>query len=383
MSVVKKLLKVLITGANGFIGKNLQLHLAARQDVRVVCFTRDHAVDQLPELLQGVDFVFHLAGINRPQDPQEFVLGNTNLTQALCDAVANVAATTGKKVPVVCSSSIHANCDNLYGHSKRAAENALFALQRSHGVPVHVFRLPNVFGKWCKPNYNSAVATFCYNIARGLPIQINDPAAPVMLVYVDDVISRFLQLMDGADAAVDAEGFATVAPQQYTSTVGELARLIQSFKNSRGTLMTERVGAGLVRALYASYVSYLPVEAFVYAVPQHGDGRGVFVEMMKTPDCGQFSYFTAHPGITRGGHYHHTKTEKFLVIKGQARFKFRHMQTGETHERVTRGDKAEIVETVPGWTHDITNVGDDEMVVMLWANEVFDRERPDTFACPV
>ena len=250
------------------------------------------------------------------------------------------------------------------------------------GAVAHLFRLPNVFGKWCRPNYNSAVATFCHNIARGLPIQINDPAAPVTLVYVDDVVERFIELMDGADAAVDAEGFATVTPQ-YTTTVGELARLIETFRASRDTLVTERVGTGLVRALYSTYVSYLPPELFAYTVPMHGDARGVFVEMLKTPDCGQFSFFTAHPGITRGGHYHHTKTEKFLVIKGEARFKFRHMQTGETHELVTSGAKAEIVETVPGWTHDITNIGSDEMVVMLWANEVFDRAKPDTYACPL
>nr|WP_202428213.1 capsular polysaccharide biosynthesis protein CapF [Malikia spinosa] len=372
----------MITGANGFVGKNLQLHLAERQDVEVVCFTREHSVAQLPALLQGVDFVFHLAGINRPQDPAEFVTGNADLTQALCEAVAEMATASGKKVPVVYTSSTQAARDNPYGQSKRAAEDALFALQRDHGVPVHVFRLPNVFGKWCKPNYNSAVATFCHNIARDLPIQINDPASPVTLVYVDDVIERFVQLMDSADAAVDAEGFATVTPQ-YSSTVGELAGLIQTFKDSRQTLMTERVGTGLVRALYATYVSYLPVEAFTYTVPMYGDPRGVFAEMLKTPDCGQFSYFTAHPGITRGGHYHHSKTEKFLVIKGQARFKFRHMQTGESHELVTSGTKAEIVETVPGWTHDITNIGSDEMIVMLWANEVFDRQRPDTFACPL
>ena len=375
-------MKVLITGSNGFVGKNLQLRLAERKDVRMVCFTRDEDVSQLPALLHGVDFVFHLAGVNRPLDPAEFVSGNTDLTQALCKVVANVAETTGKKVPVVYTSSTQAAHENAYGNSKRGAEDALLELQRIHAVPVHVFRLPNVFGKWCKPNYNSAVATFCHNIARGLPIQINDPAAPVTLAYVDDVINRFLQLMDGADAIVDAEGFATVAPQ-YTCTVAELARVIQSFKESCTTLMTERVGTGLVRALYATYVSYLPAESFAYAVPQYTDKRGVFVEMLKTPDCGQFSYFTAHPGITRGGHYHHSKTEKFLVIKGEARFKFRHMQTGETHELVTRGDKAEIVETVPGWTHDITNIGEDEMIVMLWSNEVFDRENPDTIACKV
>lgn len=375
-------MKVLITGANGFVGKNLQLHLFERKDVNVVCFTRGDDVAQLPTLLQGVDFVFHLAGVNRPQDPAEFVAGNTDLTRVLCQAVGAVAEAIGKKIPVVYTSSTQAVRDNAYGVSKLGAENALFELQREHGVPVHVFRLPNVFGKWCKPNYNSAVATFCHNIARDLPIQVNDPAAPMTLVYVDDVVTRFLQLMDGADACRDAGGFDAVAPL-YTTTVGELARQIQAFKDSRSTLMTDRVGTGLVRALYATYVSYLPPELFAYTVPQYGDPRGVFAEMLKTPDCGQFSYFTAHPGITRGGHYHHSKTEKFLVIKGQARFKFRHMHTGQQYELVTSGTKAEVVETVPGWTHDITNIGTDEMVVMLWANEVFDRARPDTFACKV
>jgi UDP-2-acetamido-2,6-beta-L-arabino-hexul-4-ose reductase len=375
-------MKVLITGASGFVGKNLQLHLAERKDVEVVCFTREHTAAQLPDLLQGVDFVFHLAGINRPQDPQEFVTGNVDLTQALCRAMGAIAVASGKKVPVAYTSSTQADRDNPYGLSKRGAESALFRLRTEQGVPVHVFRLPNVFGKWCKPNYNSAVATFCHNITRGLPIQVNDPAAPVTLVYVDDVIERFMQLMDGADAAVGADGFDSVTPQ-YTATVGELARQIQAFKDSRVSLTTERVGNGLVRALYATYVSYLPPVRFAYTLPQYGDPRGVFAEMLKTPDCGQFSYFTAHPGVTRGGHYHHSKTEKFLVIKGQARFKFRHMQTGETHELLTSGDKAEVVETVPGWTHDITNIGPDEMVVMLWANEVFDRSKPDTYACPL
>ena len=375
-------MKVLITGASGFIGKNLQLHLTERKDVQVVCFTRDHDVAQIPVLLDEVDFVFHLAGVNRPQDPQEFVSGNVGLTVALSRAVGEVAAALGKKIPVVYSSSTQADRDNAYGASKLEAENALFALRAEHGVPVHVYRLPNVFGKWCKPNYNSAVATFCHNIARNLPIRVNDPAAPVTLAYVDDVIACFVQLMDGAGAVVNRDGFATVAPQ-YTTTVGELSRLIEAFRDSRTTLMTERVGSGLVRALYSTYVSYLPVESFAYSVPQYADPRGVFVEMLKTPDAGQFSFFTAHPGITRGGHYHHSKTEKFLVIKGEARFKFRHMQTGQTHELVTRGEKAEVVETVPGWTHDITNIGSDEMVVMLWANEVFDRSRPDTFSCAV
>ncbi|WP_458766434.1 UDP-2-acetamido-2,6-beta-L-arabino-hexul-4-ose reductase [Cupriavidus basilensis] len=374
-------MKVLITGANGFVGKNLQLHLAVRKDVQMVCFTRADDKAQLPALLEGVDFVFHLAGVNRPEDPKEFS-DNVDLTQVLSEAVCAEAKAKGKKVPIVYTSSIQAGRDSAYGQSKREAEVALIAAARGHQVPVHIFRLPNVFGKWCKPNYNSAVATFCHNIARGLPIQINDPAALVTLVYVDDVVERFIQLMDGADAVVDTDGFATVTPQ-YTAAVGELALQIQAFKDSRETLVTERVGTGLVRALYATYVSSLPVEAFTYTVPQHSDPRGVFVEMLKTPDCGQFSFFTAHPGITRGGHYHHTKTEKFLVIKGQARFKFRHMQTGQTHELLASGERPEIVETVPGWTHDITNIGTDEMIVMLWANEVFDRARPDTFSCPL
>jgi len=375
-------MNVLITGADGFVGKNLRLFLSERKDVQVDCFTRADEIERLPALLRKADFVFHLAGVNRPQDPQEFASGNAELTQALCQALCNEVQATGRRIPVIYTSSTQANCDNLYGHSKRGAEDALFAARDSYQIPVHVFRLPNVFGKWCKPNYNSAVATFCYNVARGIPIQVNDPAAPVTLVYVDDVIDRFVQLMDGADAQVDADGFAVVSPQ-YTSTVGELAEHIQSFRNSRDSLVIGRVGTGLVRALYATYVSYLPVDSFAYTVPQYGDPRGVFVEMLKTPDCGQFSFFTAHPGITRGGHYHHTKTEKFLVIKGRARFKFRHMHTGETHELVTSGEKAEIVETVPGWTHDITNIGEDEMVVMLWANEIFDRARPDTYACPL
>lgn len=375
-------MKVLITGAGGFVGKNLQQHLSERKDVEVVCFTRANTAADLPRLLEGVDFVFHLAGVNRPQDPQEFLTGNVDLTAALVEAVEGNMRARGRRISIVYTSSTQAAHDNPYGASKRTAEQALHALAARTGAAAHVFRLPNVFGKWCRPNYNSAVATFCHNIARGLPIQINDPDAPVTLVYVDDVVERFIELMDGADAAVDAEGFATLTPQ-YTTSVGELARQIKIFRDSRDTLVTERVGSSLLRALYSTYVSYLPPESFAYTVPMHGDSRGVFVEMLKTPDCGQFSFFTAHPGITRGGHYHHTKTEKFLVIKGEARFKFRHIQTGDTHELVTSGNKAEIVETVPGWTHDITNIGIDEMVVMLWANEIFDRAKPDTYACPL
>ncbi len=371
-------MKVLITGADGFVGKNLQLRLRERKDVEVVTFTRADSMADLPQRLNSVDVVFHLAGVNRPKDPSEFVAGNVKLTQELCRAVRYAS----RPMRVLLSSSTQARLDNPYGSSKRQAEQAVQALTGINGTSVHVFRLPNVFGKWCKPNYNSAVATFCHNIARDLPVQINDLSAKVTLLYVDDLLDRFIDLMDGADAIPDADGFETVAPQ-YTVTVGELVRQITAFRESRDSLLVARVGNGFARALYATYLSYLPVERFAYEVPQYGDLRGVFVEMLKTPDCGQFSYFTAHPGITRGGHYHHTKTEKFLVIKGQARFRFRHMQTGQIHELETRAEKPEIVETVPGWTHDITNIGQDEMVVMLWSNEIFDRARPDTYACPL
>jgi len=368
-------MKVLITGSNGFVGKNLIAHLRERKDVEVVCFTRDDDVAQLLPLMATVDFVFHLAGVNRPETVAEFKVGNTDLTLALCDAIK----ASGKTTPVLYTSSSQATSDNPYGSSKLAAEQALLELERSIGAPVHLFRLPNVFGKWARPNYNSAVATFCHNIARGLPIQINDPLARVNLVYIDDVIARFVSVMDGE---LSAKPFVEVSPI-YDITVGELANQLNAFRNSRNTLISEPVGTGLVRALYSTYVSYLPVESFTYDVPKYSDPRGVFVEMLKTGDSGQFSYFTAHPGVTRGGHYHHTKTEKFLVIKGTACFRFRHIVSGDFYELLTTGETPRIVETVPGWTHDITNVGEEEMIVMLWANEIFDRERPDTYAMPI
>jgi len=368
-------MKVLVTGSNGFIARNLLVHLAERKDIDVSLFVRGEDVDALRAKVAEADCIFHLAGVNRPQDPAEFGSGNSELTQQLCDAIR----ASGRKIPVLYTSSIQAERDNLYGLSKLAAEQALTALGQEHGNPVYIFRLPNVFGKWARPNYNSAVATFCHNIVHDLPIQIHDEAAALNLVYVDDVVSKFLAIMDGEAVA---SGIAEVEPV-YSTTVGALAEQLRSFRNSRSTLITENVGVGLVRALYSTYLSYLPPSSFTYQVPKYGDPRGVFVEMLKTPEAGQFSYFTAHPGITRGGHYHHSKTEKFLVIKGNANFRFRHVVTDEFYELQTSGESPTIVETVPGWTHDITNIGDDEMIVMLWANEIFDREHPDTYALPV
>lgn len=373
-------MRLLVTGSNGFIGKNLLLHFKEMSGVEVVSFTRENSIDELPSLLKGIDWVFHLAGVNRPINSEEFLTGNAGFTDHLCTAIK----ACGRKIPVVYTSSIQAEYENEYGKSKRMAEDALITLMKDTNNPVFIYRLPNVFGKWARPNYNSAVATFCYNIARDLPIQINDPSALVRLVYVDDVVESFITILSSAESiSKDNENtFVEITPE-YEISVGELADQLHRFKSTRNNLITEPVGTGLIRALYSTYVSYLPAERFTYSVQQHGDARGVFVEMLKTPDAGQFSFFTAHPGITRGGHYHHSKTEKFLVIKGKACFRFRHMVSGEFYELYTSGEQSEIVETVPGWTHDVTNVGDDEMICMLWANEIFDQDKPDTFTCPI
>jgi UDP-2-acetamido-2,6-beta-L-arabino-hexul-4-ose reductase len=368
-------MKVAVTGADGFLGQNLRAHLRERKDIEVLPLVRSSTESEWAAALRSADAVFHLAGVNRPQDPSEFTAGNRDLTRQLCELLR----ASGRTAPVLYASSIQAERDNPYGASKREAEQALLEYRTASHAPVQIHRLPNVFGKWARADYNSVVATFCHNIARGLPIQVNDPSAAVTLAYVDDVIAAFMALLQ---AQPGDEPFRAVQPQ-YRTTVGELAQQIQAFRDCRNTLMPGPVGTGLARALYATYVSYLPTDAFSYALPKYGDARGVFVEMLKTPDAGQFSFFTAHPGVTRGGHYHHTKTEKFLVIKGRARFGFRHIVSGETFELFTSGDDPRIVDTVPGWSHDITNIGDDELVVMLWANEVFDRSRPDTFSHPV
>lgn len=368
---------IAITGASGFVGRNLQWRLREKgyTDIRLISHQASDA--DLIAQLQGLDFVFHLAGVNRPQDPVEFEDGNADFSLRLAAILGSLPDCD--RPAIAFASSIQATLDNSYGRSKRAAEDALLHYGRQCRTPIYLFRLPNVFGKWCRPNYNSAVATFCHNITRGLPITINDPAALVRLVYIDDVVEHFVRLLE--EPQPDG-GFVEVSPV-YETTVGELAATLTAFRDSRDTMISERVGTGLTRALYATYVSHLPPESFAYEVPRHGDPRGVFVEMLKTPDCGQFSYFTAGPGITRGEHYHHTKTEKFLVIKGTAHFGFRQIDTGEVHEIVTRGGEGRIVETVPGWTHNITNIGEDELIVMLWANEIFDRQRPDTVAMKV
>jgi UDP-2-acetamido-2,6-beta-L-arabino-hexul-4-ose reductase len=371
--------RIMVTGADGFIGKNVISRLNELANITVTTFVRGDDIACLSQLLAQVDAVLHLAGENRPLDEAAFLQVNAGLTSTLCDAIKQEYSNTGRHVPLILASSIQVERDNPYGRSKLAAEQAVFALAQATGNPCVVFRLPGVFGKWCRPNYNSVVATFCHNLARDLPIQVNDPAVSVRLVYIDDVVAALLAAL-GAPAPGCV--LAAVTPE-YTTTLGEMAAQIRAFANCRTTLMSERVGTGLARALYATYVSYLPNEKFSYEVQRHADLRGVFVEMLKTPDSGQFSYFTAHPGITRGGHYHHTKTEKFLVIKGEALFRFRHLLTSELVELHVSGTTSQVVDTIPGWSHDITNIGDDEMIVMLWANENFDRQNPDTFASKV
>ncbi|WFL78723.1 NAD-dependent epimerase/dehydratase family protein [Altererythrobacter arenosus] len=365
-------MKVLVTGANGFLGKTLVVRLEEVGGFTLDSFLRTDDVSILQGKVAAADAVIHLAGENRPADPSAFMEVNAGLTQLLCDFIR----ATGRPIPIIFASSTQAKLDNPYGASKRAGEEVLLALSNEPGQSCTIFRLPNVFGKWSRPNYNSAVATFCHNIARDLPIRIDDPDAPLTLAYVDDVVDAIIASLRSTEAGLH---WPEVEPQ-FNTTVGAVAETLRAFRASRETLVTERVGEGLPRALYATYVSFLEPAQFSYEIPTYGDQRGVFVEMLKTPDSGQFSFFTAHPGITRGGHYHHSKTEKFLVIRGRASFRFRHLLTDETYSIETSGACSTIVETIPGWSHDITNIGDDELIVMLWANEIFDRNRPDTIA---
>ncbi|NQV69341.1 MAG: SDR family oxidoreductase [Pseudohongiella sp.] len=369
-------MRVLVTGSQGFIGKNLVVRLGELTGFEVLHFDRSDTVDAFPHLLAQADALVHLAGENRPGDIADFVSVNVGLTKAICAAIKS----SERRIPFIFASSIQADNANAYGESKQSAEQVVKQLSMETNNPAVIYRLPNVFGKWCKPNYNSVVATFCHNIANDLPIQINDAAAQLRLVYVDDVVSGFIHMLNSMEDGVHQA--AKVVPE-YSITVGDLAEQIEAFRNSRSTLVSERVGAGLVRALYSTYMSYLKPAKFAYDLPRYSDERGVFVEMLKTTDSGQFSYFTVLPGSTRGDHYHHSKTEKFLVIKGSANFKFRHILSNEVFELDTTGETPRVVETVPGWTHNITNVGEDELIVMLWANEIFDSARADTIAAKI
>ena len=363
-------MRVLITGSQGFIGQNLVLRLGELPQFTVLHFVRGQTPEQLLQLVLQADILIHLAGENRPQDLQDFERNNVDLTTILCSATL----ARGTPLPIAFASSTQAELDNPYGKSKRTAEVLLEKLAEQTQSPLAIFRLPGVFGKGCKPNYNSVVATFCHHLARDLPIDIHDPSTALKLVYIDDVVQSLLQFIQDPPAGLHK---LTVNPE-FILTLGELAAQITAFTQSRKSLMTEAVGGGLIRALYATYLSYLPSNQFVYDLSSHADERGVFAEVLKTPQHGQISFFTAHPGVTRGGHYHHSKTEKFVVTQGLARFRFRNLLSNEQLEFTVSAAKPQVVESIPGWAHDLTNIGQEELIVLLWGSEVFDPTRPDT-----
>jgi UDP-2-acetamido-2,6-beta-L-arabino-hexul-4-ose reductase len=368
-------MRIIVTGANGFIGKNLCSRLIELGYADTFGLTRYTAHYDFQQALASADFVFHLAGINRPDNPNDFFLGNALLTQNICDVLAK----TGRRIPVVFTSSIHTSYpESLYGRSKLDAEITLQKYASSTQSPVYIYRLSNVFGKWCRPNYNSAIATFCHNLAHGEPVVIHDGTSPLKLVYVDDVVRSLTSLLSKPSPISE---FMEVDPI-YLTTVSEVVDILTGFTQSR-IFFSEEVGDGLAGCLYSTFISYLPTQAFSYQLTSHKDPRGEFVEMLKTPKSGQISYLTVNSGATRGDHFHHSKIEKFLVIKGTAHFSFRHILTNEIYDLVVRGGDARVVETIPGWTHNIKNIGSEELIVMLWANSVFNPQNPDTIPLKV
>lgn len=363
---------VLITGVEGFVGRNLRASLQCRTDVRILGFDMQDDPASLPELLDQADFVYHLAGVNRPQDPAEFQSGNAALTEQICHRLA----AGNRRVPLALSSSTQATLVNPYGASKRGAEEAVFAYGRSTGAAVYVFRFPNIFGKWCRPNYNSGVATFCHNIAHDLPIQVNDPAVVLNLVYIDDVVLALTGLLAGT-AEVE-EGFCRVTPV-HTHALGEIVDLIHAFRRCREELSIPDMSVPFVKKLYSTYLSYLPSDRFSYPLAMHVDARGSFTEFIKTPDRGQVSVNITRPGITKGNHWHHTKNEKFLVVSGEGVIRFRKVGAEEIIEYPVTGETLEVVDIPTGYTHSITNCGNTDLVTVMWCNELLDPARPDTF----
>jgi len=363
---------VLITGSEGFVGRNLRVTLQQRDDIRLLGFDVNDDPTTLPTLLTQADFVFHLAGVNRPQHVDEFTTGNAGLTQE----IVSLLQQQGKKTSLLISSSTQAAQENPYGVSKREAEDAVFAYGRESGAQVFIYRLPNVFGKWCRPNYNSAVATFCHNIAHDLPIQINDPAAVMNLVYVDDVVAEFIAALDGKVEATD--DFCHV-PTVHTVKLGEIADLIRSFRANRTDFLVPGLADPFIKKLYSTYLSYLPIDQFSYPLKMNVDQRGSFTEFIKTPDRGQVSVNISKPGITKGNHWHHTKNEKFLVVSGQGVIRFRLVGGTEIIEYPVSGEKLEVVDIPTGYTHDITNSGETDLVTVMWCNELYDPDKPDTF----
>lgn len=372
--MTKVIKTVLITGSEGFIGKNLTKEIELETNYKLIFFNKKDNLEKLEEFINSSDFIIHLAGVNRPKEEKSFIINNADLTEKICILINKKYLNSLKKTPIIFSSSKQVNGDNQYARSKLKAESYLKSLFEKISNPVVIYRLPGVFGKWCKPNYNSVVATFCHNIAQGLHINIHDESKNLRLVYIDDLVKDFIFRLKNFPNNLT---YIDINPQ-YNINLKELADLIIEFRDSRKTKIIPNVGDGLIRKLYSTYLSYIDSNNFSYNIEEHKDIRGSFVEMIKTKSAGQFSFFTANVGVKRGGHYHNTKNEKFLVIKGKARFKFRNIKNEECKEIFVDDTNLTIVESCPGWSHEIENIGNDTMYVMLWANERFDKNNPDT-----
>ena len=365
-------MKILVTGAKGFIGKNLIAELKNRKYNDIFEYDKGTDRELLDVYCKEADFVFHLAGVNRPKDQSEFMDGNFGFTSILLKTLKQYNNTC----PIMISSSIQAELDNPYGKSKKAGENLVFEYSKETGAKVLIYRFPNVFGKWCKPNYNSVVATFCHNIAHDLTIKVNDPSVVMNLVYIDDVVNELISALEGKETR--SNEFCEV-PIVYTITLGNIADLIYSFKKSRENRFVSDMSNGFTKKLYSTYLSYLPKDQFSYELKMNVDQRGSFTEFLKSPDRGQVSVNISKPGITKGNHWHHTKNEKFLVVYGKGVIRFRKIDSDEVLEYFVSEDKMEVVDIPIGYTHNIENLGDKDMVTIIWANEPFDPEKPDTY----
>ncbi len=365
------MIRILITGGRGFLGRNLAAHLLERKDCETTILGREDSAEDLRNCLLGTDVIFHLAGVNRPQDPIDFDRGNAELTEQLCQILRE----GGRAPKIVFSSSIQAEVANPYGASKAKAEKALRQFARETGACVRIYRLKNLFGKWCRPNYNSVVATFCHNIANDLPITISDPAREVELSYVDDVVAAFLAEIDGLCTAREA---GKEIPS-YHVRLGDLAGRIQAFHEMRATMITPNFADWFNRALYATYLSYVPAAARPYNLDIKSDARGSLAEFIKEKHFGQIFVSRTKPGVTRGNHYHHSKTEKFFVVEGEGVVRMRAVEGGPVEEYFVSGSAYKVIDIPPGFTHSITNVGTGEMVTLFWSSEMFDPNRPDTY----
>jgi UDP-2-acetamido-2,6-beta-L-arabino-hexul-4-ose reductase len=364
---------VLVTGSKGFIAKNLRVALSRLDSIKVVGFDIDDEISSLISSLKEADVIYHLAGVNRPEKVQDFETINTGLTQT----IVSLLGECNRKPIIVMSSSIQAELDNPYGVSKKKAEDLLFDYSKNTGAPVFIHRLPNVFGKWCRPNYNSVVATFCYNITHDLPITISDRERLMELVYIDDVIASFLDVLHNSERQ-PSDKYLSVRPA-YKIKLGELADRIYQLRDIRKTLVVPDLKESFMKCLYATYLSYLEKDDFSYPLDLKTDNRGSLAEVIKSEHFGQIFVSKSHADIIRGSHYHDTKIEKFCVIKGRAVIKLRHILEDKVLSYHVSGDKIEIVDIPPGYTHSIENLSDEEMIVLFWSDQIFNSEKPDTY----